>query len=284
MKALKISFILLIFTFVAFQQACDIVKEPYIVSVDTIPTGGGDTTTNIRKVLLEDYTGHKCPNCPEAAVEAHHLKIVYGDSLILLTVHAGFFSTPSPTGDFTYDFRTPEGNELNNFFGFFSYPSGMVNRKEYEGLVVLGQDKWDGAIQDIIRTPQQARITFTNTFNYDTRKLDVKVESEFLENLDGVYNICVFIAESDIIKPQMSDTGVISDYKHNHVLRTSMNGSWGDLVGIDGAAVMGEVNENIYSMIFDPEWIPDHCVVIAFIYNTDTKEVVQAQEAHVHTE
>ena len=28
------------------------------------------TTSNFRKVLLEDYTGHTCPNCPRAAESA----------------------------------------------------------------------------------------------------------------------------------------------------------------------------------------------------------------------
>ena len=70
---IKISLILLVFTIANFQQACDIEDEPYLIPVDTIPIGSGGPSEGIRKVLLEDYTGHKCPNCPEAAEEAHNL-------------------------------------------------------------------------------------------------------------------------------------------------------------------------------------------------------------------
>ena len=67
--------------------SCDIIEEPFLVPVagsnDTIPV-----VEKVRKVLLEDFTGQKCPNCPEAAEIAHNLKTIYGEQLILLTVHA----------------------------------------------------------------------------------------------------------------------------------------------------------------------------------------------------
>jgi thiol-disulfide isomerase/thioredoxin len=42
-----------------------------------------------RRVLLEDFTGHTCNNCPAAAVIAEGLQTFYGeDQLILVGVHA----------------------------------------------------------------------------------------------------------------------------------------------------------------------------------------------------
>jgi len=64
--------------------SCDIVEEPYLV-----PVGGNDTNThdtNVRKVLLEDYTGQKCPNCPEAAEVAHSLLEIYGEQVVVIAV------------------------------------------------------------------------------------------------------------------------------------------------------------------------------------------------------
>ena len=96
-KLLPISLILMVFTIVVFQQSCDIAEEPYLVPVDTLGNGPGGPSDGIRKILLEDYTGHKCPNCPEAAVEAHNLKLAYGDSLVIMAVHAGVFAEPAPS-------------------------------------------------------------------------------------------------------------------------------------------------------------------------------------------
>lgn len=259
--------------------SCDIVEEPYLMRVDGgSGPGPGD---NVRKVLLEDYTGQKCPNCPEAAEIAHTLKTLYGEQLVLLTVHAGFYSTPDTTGDFTADFRTQQGTELNAYFGFPGYPMGMVNRAEYSGSRILLKDSWESAVAIQTDLGAQAEITITNTYNAGTRKLDCLLETEFLENMDGTYNICAFITESGIISPQQTEQGVNLTYEHNHVLRASMNGTWGDVAGNDGQAVTGTKLTNNYSYTLPAGWNADKCTVVTFVYNTSTNEGVQAEEKDI---
>lgn len=280
MKYLKILFLLPVILMIT-QQACDIVEEPYLVPVDTLNSGGnGDTT--VRKILLEDYTGHKCPNCPEAAEEAQSLKLLYGEQLVLLTIHAGSFAEVDPSGAFTYDFKTPEGDEVHDHYGFFYYPAGMVNRTKFNSLI-LSKDKWQNAIAALVDLPQQANIAVTKEYNASTRKLDVTLETEFLEDLTGTFYIVACITESEIVKPQQSEAGVIQDYKHNHVLRTSLNGTWGDLVGGSGAGTSGEKFTNEYSITLDEEWIAENCGLVVFVYNHDsqTREVIQAEETHL---
>jgi hypothetical protein len=255
--------------------SCDIIEEPFLVPAGNTGPGPGEA---VRKVLLEDYTGHKCPNCPEAAVLASNLKTVYEEKLILLTVHAGYYSTPDATGDFTDDLRTEEGTEMHDFFGFYAYPAGLVNRTEYQGAKVLFKDDWEGAIEAVVNLPAEAGIDLTSTYDSGTRTLTCKAETTFLESLSGTFNICMLIVESGIVAPQKNEQGVVLDYVHNHVLRASMNGAWGEPVGADGTAIQDEVQENEYNYVLPAEWVTENCGVIAFIYNADTKEVVQAEE------
>jgi hypothetical protein len=121
MKNFKILF--LFFALVIFFSACEKITPPYKESKG----GGNDTTGVLKNVLLEDYTGHTCVNCPTAAVIAHDLKNLYGDRLIVMAVHAGYFADPHP-GIFENDYRTQAGNEWNTFFGFQNYPSGLIDR------------------------------------------------------------------------------------------------------------------------------------------------------------
>jgi hypothetical protein len=264
--------------FAFIMAGCDIVDEPYLVPVNGGGPGPGD---EVRKVLLEDYTGQKCPNCPEAAELAHSLQTIYGDQLIILTVHAGYYSIPSATGEFTADYRTTEGNDLNSYFGFYAYPSGMVDRTEYKGSRVLFKDDWEGAVAAQVDLPAQAVITMTNEYNASDRKLTCALETTFLEDLTGTFNICVFITESGIVSPQQTETGIVQDYVHNHVLRASMNGTWGDLVGGDGTAVANMKLSDQFELTLDQAWNEANCNVIAFIINTETQEVIQAEEAGV---
>jgi thiol-disulfide isomerase/thioredoxin len=259
--------------------SCDIVEEPYLVPVGSgNGPGPGD---KIRKVLLEDYTGQKCPNCPAAAEIAHNLKTLYGEQLILLTVHAGFYAIPDATGDFTADFRTTEGNELNAFFEIPAYPMGMVNRTPYSGSRILLKDSWEAAVAIQTDLDPKASITITNTYTTGERKLECLLETEFLETFDGTYNICAYITESGIISPQQTDQDVNLTYEHNHVLRASVNGTWGDAVGEDGQAISGSTQTNSYSFTLPSAWNAANCTVVAFVYNTITNEVVQAEEKSV---
>ncbi|MCK9400754.1 MAG: Omp28 family outer membrane lipoprotein [Bacteroidales bacterium] len=273
----KISKIIALFALSALMiPSCDIVEEPYLVAIaGGNGPGPGD---KVRKVLLEDYTGQKCLNCPEAAEIAHTLKTLYGEQLVLLTIHAGSYSTPDATGDFTADFRTQEGAELNSFFGFPGYPMGMVNRTEFDGFRILLKDSWEAAAAIQTDLEAQVEIIITNTYNTGTSKLDCLLETEFLKDMDGTYNICVFIVESGIISPQETEQGVNLTYEHNHVLRGSMNGTWGDVVGTDGQAISGSALTNSYSYTIPDGWNADNCSVVAFVYNTTTNEVVQAEE------
>jgi len=266
---------------IALLPSCDIVEEPYLRPVDGGTGPGPDEGT--RNVLLEDFTGQKCPNCPAAAVIAHDLKAQYGDRLVVVALHAGFYSIPDQAGDFTTDFRTTESVDLNSYFSIsqYGYPMGMVNRTEYNGFPVVVKDDWATAVEEQLELSALAEITISNTYNATSRQLDCILETEFLDNLEGTYNICAFITESGIISPQQTKEGINLTYEHNHMLRGSLSGTWGDLVGADGLAVSGSVLTNNYTFTLPDGWNADNCEVVAFIYHTETLEVVQAEEERV---
>jgi len=116
----NISVILLVIIIIT---SCDKVEGPYI---EGNPYSGiYDSDLPIRKILLEDFTGFGCVNCPRANEEIHKLQDRYGDHLIPIAVHAGWFATPFTSSD--PDFRTSVGRELggngNDSLGVFSNSS-----------------------------------------------------------------------------------------------------------------------------------------------------------------
>src|SRR5688572_579237 len=135
---------LLIFAVITWQ-ACDKVSPPYKETVAA--------ATGSRKVLVEDYTGHKCGNCPRASTTIYDLKATYGDNLIIMAIHAGQFATTLPAGApyYTYDFRTPEGNELDTDFGISTAgnPNGMVNRRVVDGSIIISSTKWVSEVSNV---------------------------------------------------------------------------------------------------------------------------------------
>ena len=115
--------------------ACDQVEQPYESVQDG---GGGSGDAVVRKVLLEDMTGHRCNNCPAAAAQATALQAIHGEDLVVIAVHCvnGFSAPQNPIGDgiLDSDHRTPEGTAYESAFGITFLPTGLISRRPYNSV------------------------------------------------------------------------------------------------------------------------------------------------------
>ncbi len=268
-------FTLLIITISVFLVvSCDRISPPYSQEIPTVVTK--------RKVLLEDYTGHTCPNCPKAALAADTIEnYLFKDQVVVVALHVGSFATPV-AGPFYYDFRTTEGTELDNYFGLSTsgLPKGMVNRADYDSLHKKNYSTWNNAVYNQLLKPAEASIVISNSYNQSNNTVTTNVNSTFLKSLTGNYFLSVFYVEDSIIQPQATTSGgVISNYVHMHALRGSFNGTFGDQIAVNPDSNFIATKQ--YSSPLKSDAVPKNCRVVAFIYNYDTKEVVQADEKQI---
>jgi len=266
---------LLIFS-VIIWQACDKVSPPYKETV-VIETG-------TRKVLVEDYTGHKCGNCPRASKSLYDLKPIYGENLIIMAIHAGFFAQTN-VPPFLYDFKTPEGTQLDTDFGISNAgnPNGMINRRLVNSSYIIPSTAWASEINTVLTDPSPVplKISISNDYNSTSRELQTDVEMEFFTTLSGDYKLCVFMVEDSIVNWQ-KDYDVtpndVPDYIHREVLRGSMNGTYGNTIS---ETTEGAVSSKNYSYSLPVEWNDTQVSIIAFLYDVATKEILQVEQAHI---
>jgi len=277
MKIFKILSILAVVSL--FFYGCEKIDPPYKTDHDIEPP---DTTAVVKHVLLEDYTGHDCVNCPTAAVAAEDLKELYGERLIVIAVHAGYFARP--TSELPEDFRTEAGEVWDPFFiGALGNPNGLVNRAEKSpGNYVFNYGEWSTAVSLEMEKEAEAKMTIENIF--EENKLTSTVTSEFLNALDGTYNLMFCITQDSLTGPQknndanVGDTPLIENYVFMHVLRYT-NEIWGE--NLTDNVEVGKEYESTFSVDFEADWVPENCHVVAFISNSETKTVVQVKEAKV---
>lgn len=279
---IKNIFIALVAFIVFTLSGCDEIEKPYLRDDDG--GGGGQTTEVVRKVMIEDFTGHTCVNCPEAHQIADELKQEFGDSLIVIAIHAGNFAVPV-SAPYTADYRTAVGTELNNAFEVPGYPSGMINRKDNAKLYL--SSSWKQEVRSMMGLSAIATIDLTPVYGEGSTLLGADIDIEFSEVPEGQVNICVYVTESGIISAQKNNnesvgpTPDITGYEHNHMLRGSLTGTWGEPVAEDAL-----VSETVYSKSFtgftiDSGWNVENMSLVAFIYNQTTSEIIQAEKAHV---
>lgn len=217
-----------------------------------------------RAVLIEDFTGQRCVNCPAATEAIHQLQQEYGDSVVIAVgIHSGPFGASTPL-------RTDEGDEYYAHWQVQEQPSGMVNRT---GLSL--HTTWAARVYEQIQQTAAVSIKLETTLDADTRKLDVSAEMMAVDgNVTG--KLQLWLIEDGIVSLQLFPGNARDfDYVHNHVFRTSINGTWGEDVSI----VEGEVAHKASSITISDDYVLDNLHVVAFVYNSTG--VLQATQAKI---
>ncbi len=277
----KISLILI--TLVACCLSCDKIEGPYVTSSgrEAISTEFPDLNTSeiYRKVLLEEYTGHRCTNCPAAHQRLEELHDLFGDTLVIVGIHATALA--ATTNRFPYDFRIDGGTQLANDFGINSVPAGIINRQSHTGG--WGKDEWQTQIQAVDRSKVYAAIQIVNQYDYPTEgNLKVNVQVTMLESYDESLNFSLFLVEDSIVKPQLNGDEIVDDYTHNHVLRACINGTYGGLLTETGVLEKDNTYTYGYSVNFtDKDWVPENCYVVAILFDKTNGDVLQVEKVSV---
>ena len=252
---------------------------PGIAPVEPIyPEAYPDYEYVVKNILLENYVGVRCPNCPDANELAIQIQDECPFNVIVLGVHAGVFSIP--IGGYP-DFETTEGDEWYNIFGFDCNPIGTVNRKMFNGdSYGCMSSEWEENIAKAFQGEAALAMSSTIEYNEATRKLKVDITSEFVAELPDTYSLTVCIKEDNIIGKQLTPEGNVDDYVHRHVFRTTMNGAWGEIIN-NTAIAPGDVIKKSYTTTLDTAYNADQCYIIAYVSNSDTKEILQVIEKKI---
>ena len=283
---------LIILSSILIITSCDVEEGPFITDYNSYINPD-------KKVLIEDFTGHLCPNCPNAARELDAIHDIYGDQIIGMAVHVSTtFARPYSSNqapNFQYDFRTDWGNGLDDFYGISAVglPRGMVNRIGYPDNHKLGAGEWAAAVLE--------ELTKDTTFTIDisSDESSISIISEVQKNINAEYNLAVCLTESNIINWQQDGGNSISDYEHNHVLRTALidQALSNSTNYVAGQEIENTINYDLATLKQSNidysnnsvggngaagGWDANNMSVVAYIYNTITKEIVQVEEAHLN--
>ena len=289
----------LVFILVQFLLAgCDKIESPYrtIPEVNDFCTTGIEDSVVHKKVLVEEYTGFLCGNCPAAGIYLNDtLKQTYNHCLVTVSIHSGFFAVPcgqtggacpggQPAGSFLTDFSSPVGDEWYDFFNVPTNPLAIINRAAYPTpSMYVQKSKWSTKISAELALPAEAKLTLQTTYNSANRNVSIQAKSTFLNDLTGDYKLQVLLTEDSVVDWQLwySHTPeYVSDYVHRHVLRDVVNSLWGETIAT-GNISSGDVITKNYNYTLNSSWDANRCNIVAFVYNATNYYVLQTEEAKV---
>ncbi|MCX7953599.1 MAG: Omp28 family outer membrane lipoprotein [Bacteroidales bacterium] len=265
--------------FIVIFISCDKIEPPFKETNNNQNIVDTNSFYNSQKILIEEFTGHRCGNCPRAHEKIEELKGIYSNKIIAVSIHAGFFAEPLPP-NYPNDFRTNVGNELYSFFGVQSTPIGLINRKKINDTYLINYENWSVVISDIITQSPAFLINVTpsiiNDSNTINAKVIIKVKTDSINNI----RLSVFLTEDSIISSQTDyshSPTLISNYVHNNVLRASFNGTWGTEITLINKSINDTVIRN-FTLNVNSLWKLKNCKIVAFIYDPDIFYVYQVEE------
>lgn len=277
----------LIFTFLAavvvMFAACDVVPEDdRLVEVPLNPSD--------RTVLLIEFTGNSCVNCPGAAMVAHEMIELVPENIVVVGMHPEGISYTDPIIP-TVDLRSKEAMEYLSFYGgsvSTGLPVGVVNGRKFDDTYLQGSSKWTAQVfaQREIAPDCLVKLEHSeeNGIHTVVAQLDPQVDMGYDVSLQ------YWLIESNIVGPQAISGALkssylekypdaqmghssVNNYEHNHVFRGALNGLWGEELG-----KLAETKEVSCIFAVDAKYVVDNCSVVAVLINTETKEVVQTAE------
>ena len=221
-----------------------------------------------RNILIEDFTGQLCSNCPDAHQVINDLGQQYAGHVIAVAIHAGHFGIAEGSNGQMMGLMQPEGNSYADHWGIEAYPAGVINRTSG----VLKHDMWAAYARQELG--KESPITISLTAEILDGSISIHTGLQSTVGFNG--KLQLWITESDISAVQQHGGSLIPDYRHHHVYRASVNGLWGEEIALTADESAGYE----HNIAIRNNWDTDHLSVVAFVY-TDTDGVLQVTELHI---
>jgi len=234
-----------------------------------------------KAVLLEEFTGTSCPNCPPAHLNAK--AVLAANPNVIAVAYAPFttYQTQPYNGgadlrrSFPNDFHTAAYATVN------AMPIGFVNRKKYgsnQQRAVFRAD-WATRTNNASLEIAPLNIGAQSIYNSASNTLAIDVELYYHQNIVNTISLYVIITEDSVVANQ-SAGNPSTGYVHNHIFRETVTiGQWGDV--ITGSKLANTYHNTSLSFnlnnVIDPIKLAD-ANVVAFVYDNTTEEILTGVE------
>ncbi|HEY8403339.1 MAG TPA: Omp28-related outer membrane protein [Flavobacteriales bacterium] len=232
--------------------------------------------TPVQNVLLEDFTGHDCGNCPTAHQIAYGILDNNPERVAMVAIHAGTLAQPYPP-HYPANWTTPEGSfYLLTQVGVDEMPKGRINRIP-SAQTVLSPGLWVVRTNQALAETPTLHLQLETIYSEENQHLSVHVNHQWFDAHSGDYRLVIMVTENKIIAPQLwynHDPEHVEEYEHNHMLRTTFTGATGRVVASNPTA--GTNITNSYTINWNPNWKVENCEVIAFITEGDNGRILNS--------
>lgn len=229
-----------------------------------------------RAVLLEDFTGQYCINCPDAHAVMEQLVEQYGaDKVIAVSIHCGDFGVSVANSMFEAGFvglMSEEGNAIMQSYGIEQFPMGVINMGS-----PLVYDLWPTAVRNALLQTTDVKLDADVEWigpEEGENTGTIRISADILSSSQHSAMVQFWVVEDGIVALQRSKSGIIPQYVHNNVFRAQVfEPIKGKNIELQ-PGIYSHVNGEIETRYNNQErWVPENLSIVAFV--SDASGVLQ---------
>jgi hypothetical protein len=177
--------------------------------------------TDPHNVLVEEFTGQSCSNCPSA----HDLLDAIADSnagrVNVIGLYITDFGQTTPPPGSTHDFRSDTASVIgkNIYGGVGSLPSGGVDRTPVTGQLLLDRGVWGGIIHNQLNIADSVNLKMESAFDDASSTAKIKATVVYTQPVYTKQNLTVMIVEDSMVDKQERPAAVDDNYTFTNVFR-----------------------------------------------------------------
>lgn len=240
-------------------SACDSVREE--ARWEPLPEGSVQTESTI---LIEDYTGQKCVNCPLIASKLAEYTRGYGDRAVIVSLHA------SRSGQTLPELESADADAYAEHYNHpLAAPLVMMNRRPVgHGGAYFSREwaLWTSIIRDQMAQAPEYALELEASLSVSQVEVRTRAIRRSAALNARPISLQLWLVE-DVVSEQTTPTGLNTQYQHHNVLRAALNGRWGQPY-----APETELRERypLPTGVADPS----KTKVVAFVYDSETRQVL----------
>lgn len=229
------------------------------------------------RVLIEDFTGQKCVNCPAAHEEIAQLHELYGDAVVAVAIHGGSPGFEIKTNNTRYiGLADDEGAYYGGKLSDTSRPLLMINRDGNE--LSPNSGTWQENLRAALSKPSECKITVEASLSTDLSTINTSTSVTSHQELRDL-RLQLWVVEDSIVAYQLGPDGQeFPEYVHNHVFRGAVNGLDGERITLKPD--VAETKEHSIERVDGAreKWNPAHLFIVGFVSNDErVLDVVRAK-------
>lgn len=193
-----------------------------------------------KNVLIEEFTGRGCPNCPDGHIIANAIHNSYPDRVSLVSIHSQSNLSPASYPNL----NTPISSTISSAFEGTSIPLAVINRSTAEKQ---SRTAWSALAGEELLKDAVVNVGGIVLIDETTRTAEIIVEAYYTgDSVLPTNYLNIYMLQDSILGYQSNASNnpsqiVNGTYCHMHVLRSVVTPTWGDEISATNGPLVRKV-------------------------------------------